>query len=49
MAQAIGAFVTKDGGEEDYKLVFMVARFVRKWHEGHKVLMAGSEWLLLEM
>ena len=27
----------------------MVAWFVKKWHEWHKVMMAGSEWLLLEM
>ena len=29
-------------------LVFMVARFVRKWYEWHEVMMAASEWLLLE-
>ena len=27
-------------------LVFMVARFVRKWYEWHEVMMAASEWLL---
>ena len=46
MPQSIGAFVNRDGGQEDFKLVFvfMIARFVRKYREWHEVMIAGSEW-----
>ena len=48
LAQSIGAFANRGGGLE-VLLHFMVARFVRKCHECHEVMMDCSEWLLLEI
>ena len=32
-----------------YQMILVVVRLVRKWQEYHNYVIAGSEWLLVEM